>query len=339
VNESLGLAVGYFSVASAATVAFGIRITLLADQIAQRTQVGRVLIGAILLGALTSVAEVGTSITAALQNHPALAVHNAVGSIAAQTAFLAVADLAYRRANLEHAAASESNLMLNGLLLLLLGILLLAVVSPTLSLAGSHPVSWLLPACYLYGMRLVARSGEYPMWDARRTRETGDDAEQSTSASGSLSWLFARFAAFAALLVASGALLAESGVALTLHTGLSESFVGALLTGVVSSAPELVTAITAVRIGAVSLAVSNIIGGNTFDTLIVALADWAYPGSIFQGTGSGLAPLLTATLLMNTVLLMGLIRRERHGIGNIGMEGALLLVLYSGVVVGLSGQS
>ena len=37
------------------------------------TGFGRVLIGALLLGALTSVAEIGTSITAALQHHAALA--------------------------------------------------------------------------------------------------------------------------------------------------------------------------------------------------------------------------------------------------------------------------
>jgi len=335
-TDSLLSVVGLFAISALGTIAFGIYITILADQIAERTGVGRVLIGALLLGALTSVAEIGTSITAALQHHAALATNNAAGSIAAQTAFLAVADLSYRHANLEHAAASVSNLMLNGLLLLLLGLLVLAAVSPTLVLAGAHPISLLLPVVYVYGMWLVARSGEFPMWHARWTHETNREKARPPEDSGTLTWLLCRFTLVAVLLVASGALLAESGIALTRLTGLSESFVGALLTGVVSSAPELVTALTAVRIGALSLAVSNIIGGNTFDSVIVALADLVYPGSIYADSGSSLPALLAATLLMNTVLLLGLIRRERHGIGNIGLEGVLLLLLYLGVVIGLA---
>ena len=338
IAESLPQVAGLFILAAAATVSFGIYITLLADDIAVRTGIGRVLVGSILLGALTSVAEIGTSITAALEQHAELAVNNAVGSIAAQTAFLAVADLSYRRANLEHAAASVSNLMLNGFLLLLLGLLLLAAVLPDLSVVGVHPISLVLPVVYVYGMWLVARSGESPMWHARWTYETNQEESPSRDGSGSLTSLFSRFAVVAVLLVGSGALLAESGIALTRLTGLSESFVGALLTGVVSSAPELVTALTAIRIGALSLAVANIIGGNTFDSIIVALADFVYPGSIFKDAGDGLAALITATLLMNTVLLLGLIRRERHGIGNIGLEGVLLLLLYLGVVVGLTNQ-
>ncbi len=336
-TDTLLSATGLFTLSAVGTIAFGIHITFLADEIAERTGIGRVMIGALLLGALTSVAEVGTSLTAALQQHAELATNNAVGSIAAQTAFLAVADLSYRRANLEHAAASASNLMLNGLLLLLLGLLLLAAVTPDMVVAGAHPVSVILPLVYLYGMRLVARSGAFPMWDARWTQETRKEHAASVDRSGSLVWLITRFSLVALLLVGCGALLAETGIALTRLTGLSESFVGALLTGVISSAPELVTAVTAVRIGALSLAVSNIIGGNLFDAVIVAFADFFYPGSIYADSGSGLPVLLSATLLMNTVLLLGLIRRERHGIGNIGLEGVLLLLLYLGVVIGLAG--
>lgn len=336
-TDSLLSTVILFSLAAAGTIAFGIHLTKLADEIAERTGIGRVLIGALLLGALTSVAEIGTSIAAALQQHAELAINNAVGSIAAQTAFLAVADLSYRHANLEHAAASVSNMMLTGLLLLLLGLLILAAVTPGLVLAGAHPISLILPLVYLYGMRLVAKSGASPMWHARRTHETHTETAMPAENTAPLARLLSRFVLVAVLLIVCGVLLAETGIALTRLTGLSESFVGALLTGVVSSAPELVTALTAVRIGALSLAVSNIVGGNIFDSVIVSMADFAYPGSIYSAAGASLAPLLAATLLMNTVLLLGLIRRERHGIGNIGLEGTLLLLMYLGVIIGLTG--
>ncbi len=37
-------------------------------------------------------------------------------------------------------------------------------------------------------------------------------------------------------------------------------------------------------------------------------------------------------LVMTAVLLLGLLRRERHGFANIGFESALLLLIYAGAV-------
>ena len=50
-------------------------------------------------------------LSAAWKGHAGLAVSNAFGGIATQTACLAIADIVYRRANLEHAAASVDNLV------------------------------------------------------------------------------------------------------------------------------------------------------------------------------------------------------------------------------------
>jgi cation:H+ antiporter len=78
--------------------------------------------GGVLLGATTSLSGTVTSVATAAQGHSEFAVSNAVGGIAAQTAFLAIADILYRRANLEHAAASLTNLTQSGTLILLLSI-------------------------------------------------------------------------------------------------------------------------------------------------------------------------------------------------------------------------
>ena len=57
-----------------------------------------------------------------------LAVSNAVGGIAAQTLFLAIADLLHKRANLEHAAAEPANLFQAVMLIVLLDELLLLLL-------------------------------------------------------------------------------------------------------------------------------------------------------------------------------------------------------------------
>lgn len=334
--DGFTLTLAVFAFACAVTVGFGVYLTMLADQLAERTKLGRVFVGAVLLGAITSLAEIGTSLTAALSQHAELAASNAIGSIAAQTAWIAVADLAYRRANLEHAAASAPNLMLTALLLLLIGVALAGLAHPAWSLFSVHPASFALIIVYLFGLRLVSQSGAMPMWRPHRTTETNDESRRAVEARGSIAAVWCRFVAIGGIVAGAGSLMARTGIAIAETTGLSESFVGALMTGVISSMPELITAITAVRIGALTLAVSNIVGGNAFDAVIVAIADFAYrPGPIFLDVGANVSDLLVVALLMNAVLLLGLLRRERHGVGNIGLEGVILLGLYAALVYSL----
>lgn len=101
------------------------------------------------------------------------------------------------------------------------------------------------------------------------------------------------------------------------------------MTGVSSSLAELVVAVSAVRRGALTLAVGNVIGGNTFDTLMVGVADVAYrDGSVYATVGSTQSLYVALVCLMTGVLTLGLLRRERYGVGKIGSESAGVLVLY-----------
>ena len=88
-------------IASALLIAyFGSKMAAIADVLADRTGLGEALIGAVLLGAGTSISGIVTSITTAASGAPELAVSNAMGGIAAQTMFLALADIFYRKVNL-----------------------------------------------------------------------------------------------------------------------------------------------------------------------------------------------------------------------------------------------
>lgn len=61
----------------------------------------------------------------------------------------------------------------------------------------------------------------------------------------------------------------------------SSTLLGSLFTAIFTSLPELVISIAAVRQGALTLAIGDIIGGNSFDILFVAFSDMAYgAGSI-----------------------------------------------------------
>ncbi|MEQ8919231.1 MAG: sodium:calcium antiporter, partial [Roseovarius sp.] len=108
---------------------------------------------------------------------------------------------------------------------------------------------------------------------------------------------------------------------------------GALMTAVVTSLPELVTTLAAVRRGALQLAVGGIIGGNSFDVLFLTLSDFGYrEGSLYHAIGQGDLFWLIVGQAMTAILLLGLIVRERQGPGGIGWESVLMLSIYGGAV-------
>ena len=105
------------------------------------------------------------------------------------------------------------------------------------------------------------------------------------------------------------------------------------MTAIVTSLPELVTTLAAVRAGAPQLAVGGIVGGNMFDVLFVAATDFAYrDGSIYHGIAGGELFWYSVLILMTAVLLIGMLSRERQGPGGIGWELSLLLAIYAAAV-------
>lgn len=323
-----------FAVSGLIILFCGIRMTGQADRIADRTGLGEALVGGILLGAATSLSGTVVSVTAALDGRVSLAFSNAVGGIAAQTAFLAIADIIWRKANLEHAAAELAIVFQCALLVLLLCVPLLAYSAPEFAVFGVHPASIAILAIYLFGVRASRQVREEPMWQPVGTGDTKHDEpdEEPADAGGNLG-LFAGFAAMMLVMGATGWTIAQVAGVLTDRYGLNASLIGALMTAVVTSLPELVTTLAAVHRGALQLAIGGIIGGNTFDTLFLTLSDAAYrEGSIYHAIGAGDLFWLATGLLMTAVLLSGLIVRQRSGPAGIGFESLSLLAIYAGAV-------
>lgn len=327
--------------ASAVVGVAGVRLSALADQLADRTGLGEALMGGLFLGVSTSLPGITASVTAAAEGFPALAVSNAMGGIAAQAAFLSVADVFHRPANLEHAAASAPNLMQASILVALLCGTNLLLAGPGWSPVGGVDVGTpVLVVGYILGLRLVYQVQRSPQWRPRRTSATVEDVPDHAARHTSLLRLGLGFGGSALLVMAAGAAVAHAGAGIVRQTSMSESLMGGLFTAVSTSLPELVTTIAAVRRGALTLAVGDIVGGNSFDVLFVCVADVAYRrGSIYEAVGKQESFLTSLATLLNVVILMGLIRRERRGLANIGFESAVVLLLYLGglVVVGRMG--
>lgn len=315
---------------------FGIRMTYIARDLAAATGMGEALMGAVFIGATTSLSGIIASATAAWHAEAGLAVSNSLGGIAAQTLFLVVGDAIYRKANLEFAAASVENMMMSVQLMLLLCIILAAFTLPEFTVFSVHPASFVLILAYLFTLKLLVDTHEKPMWLPRMVRGTVRESNHKPDVKSPQhrGGLMVNFGVCAAAVGLSGWMIAASGMVISAHTGVSDGIVGGIFIAVVTSLPELVIAITAIRLGSLTLAVGDIVGGNAFDTLFIAVSDIFYrEGSIYAGINPVEKVWLGTAMLMNAVLLMGLMYRERKGIANIGLESALILVIYVCTVI------
>lgn len=309
---------------------FGVKMTHVARKLAAETGMGEAIMGAVFIGASTSLSGIIASITAASNGHAELAVSNALGGIAAQTFFLAVADMFYRKANLEHAAASAENLIMGAFLITLLAIHLVAFAIPEVQVYSVHPISFVMIASYFLGIHLLARTHKMPMWLPRKTRETQVEADNHKRRRRHFDKkLWSEFALHSVIVGTAGWVISKTGIAISSETGLSEGIVGGVFTAVSTSLPELVIAVTAVRLKSLTLAVGDIIGGNAFDTLFIAASDIAYrDGPIYKSISQIEQFWLAVTILMTGIIIMGLLHRERHGIVNIGWESFLIFLIY-----------
>ncbi|MDO6564145.1 sodium:calcium antiporter [Amphritea sp. 1_MG-2023] len=323
-----------FGAAALVIIMAGSKLAKLSDSLADQTGLGEALFGVLFLAGVTSLPDFAATLTAAVDARPNLAMSNVMGSMAVNLVFLAVADSVYRQANLEHAAASTVNLMLAGLLIVLLTLPLLAVFSPAMTLFNIHPITVVIIIAYLFGFHLVVHTKTKPMWFPRQTRHTVAD-QPDTQHHDNLTWVWITFIGMAALTGAAGWILMESAKLIADQTDISETLMGGFFTALATSTPELVTTIVAIRIGALTLAVSNILGTNCFNMLVVAAADLGYTqGSIYHDIAPVQVTWALVSILMTAILLLGMVRRETYGIGKIGFESALIFAIYA-ITLGL----
>lgn len=333
-SHSLYYSVLIFAASALSIGYFGIKMTYIARDLAKASGLGEALMGAVFIGATTSLSGIVASGTAAFHGEASLAISNSLGGIAAQTLFLVLADLVYRKANLEFAAASVENLMMSAQLMLLLCIVLFAFVLPEFYSFSFHPASLILIIAYLFTVKLLVDTHRKPMWLPRMSRGTVVESRQSDkSVESNMTQLILGFLACALVVAFCGWAISSAGMELVNRTELSSGVVGGIFIAVSTSLPELVIAITAVRLGSLTLAVGDIVGGNAFDTLFIAISDFLYiEGSIYVAVSNQEFVWLGTAMLMNCLLLLGLMYRERKGVASIGMESFLTFLVYISTV-------
>jgi cation:H+ antiporter len=121
-----------------------------------------------------------------------------------------------------------------------------------------------------------------------------------------------RFGLAAALVLAAGSWLPEVADGLAQALGLSRSFVGTVFMALVTTLPEMAVTVAALRLGALDMAIGNLLGSNLFNVVILAFDDLAYArGPLLADVAPVHAGTAATALVMTGLVLVGLVMRPQ----------------------------
>jgi cation:H+ antiporter len=314
-----------FAVITAAVFYGGSRLSRYGDILAEKTGLGRMWIGMVLMATATSLPELITGLSSVLVfDTPDIAVGNVLGACAINFLIIAALDL------LERAPISgrvhEGHQLSAAFVIVLASIVLAGIFTGPMSgaIGWIGPYSIAIFLIYLAAMRLIYR------YERRRLASfTKELAEELKYGKVTTAQAVRGFAVNSAIVLVSALWLPYMGERIASSSSLGEGFVGSVFIAFSTTLPELVVSVTAMRIGASDMAVGNLLGSNLFNLSIIALDDFFYTKGPMLGFVSAGHVLTALTLiLMSGVLIIGLSYRVAKKTLPLSWDSILLVLIY-----------
>lgn len=284
-------------------------------------------IGVVLLATVTSLPELATGVSAVtVANAPNIAVGDVLGSCVFNLAILVVLDLVHRRESI-YTRAGQGHILSAGFGVLLLGFvgfsLLLAQITDGPSLAHVGMYSPAIVVLYLLSMRVVFS------YEKKQMAAYAEDAAERYPHM-TLRQAMVRYALAAVVVVGSGIWLPFIGKDIAGLYNWHASFVGTLFIAAATSLPELAVTVSAMRLGALDMAIANLLGSNLFNVLILAIDDAFYlRGPLLTHVSATHAVSVMSALAMTGAVIIGLLYRPPGRLfRTVGWISVLLLLGY-----------
>ncbi|NMA12941.1 MAG: sodium:calcium antiporter [Chloroflexi bacterium] len=316
-----------FTLSAAAIVYSAMALARYGDIIAARTGAGGMLIGVLLLAGVTSLPELLTSINAVNINQPNIAAGNLLGSSAVNMVILALLGiLSQRRGGMRDITYSH---ILSGSLATFMGTLVLLFIASNSVLERiGFNVGWigidslLIISVYIYAIYIIQKSEA----DAISTEMSAEElADIPSLRHGVIGFTLAALA----LVIVTPVMVRGSEVIAEI-TGLGTSFIGSTLVAFVTSLPELVTTVSAAKIGAYEMAVGNLFGSNMFNMFGVGMTDIFYTrGRIFDVIDPSFVVIGMVGVMMTSFALVGNVSSAKWT-NKLPIDSILMFLIYLG---------
>ena len=327
----LFLSLLFFGLCAVAVWISGARLAYIADALADRFNLAKSLVGLLLLSLATSLPEVATTLTAAMGQAQDLVLNNLFGGIALQTAILAMSDF-WARGPITNYPRKANHALEATLLVLLLSVaLIITNLGETFVVGGVGLGSVCIAVFYGGTIWLLRQYDDNSDWvpvDLPDPDPLAFPAPTGLTQASDKSLIWQTIAACAAILF-FGLFLVLFAERIADQSGLGTGFIGVTLLAAATSLPELTTSIAAVRIGAYTMAISNIFGSNLIMLVLVFPADILFrAGPILQQTSRTVSLALAFGIAVTAIYLIGLIVRRKPRVGAFGLDSILVLLTF-----------
>jgi cation:H+ antiporter len=287
----------------------GTKLSKYGDAIGDKTGLGGTWVGLIMLGTVTSLPELVTGISSVtVAAAPDIALGDILGSCVYNLMIIMVLDVMYRRSSV-YSVASRGHILSASFGIMLIGFAGFSTLLASSGLMGrvGH-VGWytiVIIAFYAIAMRTVF------IYESREV-EAFIDKEADSYPELSLRVAVMRYLAAAFMVVVAGSFLPFVAKDIAELMGWHEGFVGTMFVALVTSLPELVVTVAALRMGAIDMAIGNLFGSNLFNILIIAIDDLFYlPGPILADVSFAHAISAFSAMMMTGVAIIGLLYHPR----------------------------
>lgn len=298
----------------------GIALARLSDRLAALTHIDRVFIGMSLVAGVTSLPEVVTVTAAASAGSADLAMGGLFGSSMANMAILALLDLLDRgrlwpRIELSNARTAAIAIGLTSLALI-------GTIAPGVPAIGPLGLdSIAIVVAYVLAAAWVHRSPMTPI---------GPPTE--TPVGPGVHGTLGRLGAAAAVIFVSGPVTATAAEGIVQTSGLNSTFVGAVLLAAATSLPELVVSLTAVRIGAIDVAVGNLFGSNALNMVVVLPVDIVVSGPVLSQVSPTVAVAGVCAVGLMAMALAAIVTEEPTHARRLEPDALAVVLAYLGAL-------
>ena len=136
------------------------------------------------------------------------------------------------------------------------------------------------------------------------------------------------------VIVYGGSRLSHYGDVIAEKTGMGRTWIGVVLMASATSLPEVVVCKAALRMGAVDLAVGNVLGSNLFNLLILAIDDVFFlKGPLLSFVSPTHALTACAAMIMTAISMIALLYRSKKRILAFSWDSIGVFLVYSVTVL------
>ena len=275
----------FFLVLAVLTAFVSIKLSYYGDVLSKQTKISTAFVGGLLIAAITSLPEFVTSISAVILDNPTLSFGDILGSNMFNIFALAIYNLLFLKrfifSNSKSTFLYECLILLIEYIFILLNLRILTTI-----------VLFLL--YFLYAFKVSKSENKEEIIDKKEKHPL-------------IKFIFSGII----LIILSILLTLQADKLTHIYPHISSSTIGAILLGITTSLPEVVSTFALIKYNNYDMAIANILGSNIFNFLVLSISDLFNDNSIYNLVDINSKMYLYGGIIVTIILLISLIKKNK----------------------------